>query len=98
MVSGGPYVRAPAAARIARLTAAIDIIEADDIVLAQIAPRLHLDQFERDLAGIGQPMDGAQGDVGRFILVNDALLAVDRHLGGAAYHHPMLGPVHMLLQ
>jgi len=32
----------------------IDVIEAHDVILAEIAPDLHLDEFERDLARIGE--------------------------------------------
>ena len=35
--------------------APVDVVEAHDVVLAEIAANLHLDQFERDLAGICLP-------------------------------------------
>ena len=35
-------------------SAPVDILEAHDVVLAQVAARLHLDDLERHLAGVGQ--------------------------------------------
>ena len=78
--------------------AAVLVVEAYDVVLAEIAADLHLDQFERDLAGIGEPMDAADRDVDRFVLVDRADVAVDRHFGGALDHDPMLGAMEVLLQ
>ena len=48
----------------------IIILDADDVVLAEIAAGLHLDQLQQDLAGIFQPVDGADRDVDRFVLVH----------------------------
>src|SRR3977135_176563 len=45
--------------------ATIDVVQADDVVLAEIAAGLHLDQFERDPARIGEPMDRAARAVDR---------------------------------
>jgi hypothetical protein len=45
------------------------------IVLAEIAPGLDLDQLQQNLAGIFQPMDGADRDIDRFVLVHDLVLA-----------------------
>lgn len=45
----------------------VGIVEAHDIVLAEIGAGLHLDDFERRLAWIRQPMRDAQWDVGRLI-------------------------------
>ena len=36
------------------LDAVVDVLEANDVVLAEIAAGLHLDQLEVDLAGVGQ--------------------------------------------
>ena len=54
------------------LPAPVDVVEAHDVVLAEIAADLHLDQFERDLAGIGEPMNAADRDVDRFVFVHAA--------------------------
>ena len=48
-----------------RLSASVDVVEAHDVVLAEIAADLHLDQLERDLAGIGEPMNAADRDIDR---------------------------------
>ena len=42
-------------------TPSIDIFVADDVVLAQIAAGLHLDQHHRHLAGVLHPVFRAQG-------------------------------------
>ena len=34
----------------------IDVLEADDVVLVEIGPRLHLNEERRDLARVGEPM------------------------------------------
>jgi hypothetical protein len=49
----------------------IIVLDADDVVLAEIAAGLDLDQLQYDLAGIFQPVDGADRDVDRFVLVHD---------------------------
>ena len=49
----------------------IILLDADDIVLAEIAAGLGLDQFQRDLAWIFQPVDGADRDIDRFVLTHD---------------------------
>src|SRR5580692_7225452 len=80
------------------LATAIDILEADDVVLAEVAAGLHLDEFERDLARIGEPVNGADRDIGGLVLVQDLLVVADGDFRGAPHHHPMLRAVEMLLQ
>ena len=70
--------------------AIIGVLEADDIILAEIDADLNLDQFERDEAGIGEAVHGADRDVGRFILVQDARFVIDGDLAGALYDDPVL--------
>src|SRR3981081_3125938 len=72
--------------------APIDVVQADDVVLAEIAARLPLDQFERDPARIGEPMDRADRDVDRLVLMHglDPLAAPD--LGGAPAPPPVVCP------
>jgi hypothetical protein len=50
--------------------ALVVILDADDIVLAEIAAGLNLDQFQQYLARIFQPVDGADRDIDRFVLVH----------------------------
>src|SRR6267378_2006056 len=77
---------------------AIIVIETNDVVLAKITARLHLDQLEIDLTRILQAMDGADRDIDGLVLVHRADLIAQRHHGCAAYHHPMLGTMMVLLQ
>ena len=50
-----------------QLFASIDVVEAHDVVLAEIAADLHLDQFERHLPGIAEPMNAADRDINGFV-------------------------------
>jgi TPR repeat protein len=54
---------------------------------------LHLDEFQRDLAGIGEAVHRADRHIGRFVLVVEAHLLADRDLGDAAHH---FGPIALL--
>src|SRR5262249_39727843 len=78
--------------------ALIDVLEPQDVLLTEIAADLHLDQFERDLPGIGEAMHCADRYIGRFVLMVEADALADRYFGDAAYHHPVLGAVEVLLQ
>ena len=78
--------------------APVDVVEAHDVVLAQIAADLYLDQFKPNLAGVGEPMDAADRDVDGFVFVHAALVSAERHFGRPLDHDPMLGSVEMLLQ
>src|SRR3954468_15357019 len=80
------------------LPAPVDVVEAHDVVLAQIAADLYLDQFKPDLAGVGEPMDAPDRDVDGFVFVHAALVSAERHFGRPLDHDPMLGSVEMLLQ
>ena len=51
--------------------APVVILDPDNIILAEIASGLDLDQFQQDFAGIFQPVDGADRDVDRFVFVDD---------------------------
>ena len=53
----------------------IVVLDAHDVVLAEIAAGLHLDQFEVDLAGIFEAMPRADWHVDRFILVQNLTLS-----------------------
>ena len=41
--------------------APVDVVEAYDVVFAQIAADLHLDQFKRNFAGVREPMNASDG-------------------------------------
>ena len=51
--------------------AVVDVLDADDVVLAEIGAGLHLDQLEVDLAGIGEAVDDADRQEDRLVLVHD---------------------------
>ena len=76
----------------------IIVLNPNDIVLAEIAAGLDLDQFQRDLAGVFQPVHGADRDVDRFVLVHGLDEFVDCHARSAPYHDPVLGAMVVLLQ
>src|SRR5579863_8693473 len=82
----------------ARSRPAIIVFDADDIVLAEIAAGLHLDQFEVDLARIFQAMLGPARNIRRFVFVQDLGFVADRDPRGAAHHDPVLGAMMMQLQ
>src|SRR5580658_8358376 len=77
---------------------AVIVLDANDIVLAEITAGLNLDKFEIDLAGVGEAMGRADRQIDRFVLMDVFNPAIKRHLGGAAHHHPMLRPMMVLLQ
>src|SRR5262245_4580712 len=80
------------------LSTPVNIVEAHDVVLAAIAADLHLDQFARDLAGIGEPMDAADRDIDGLVFVHAAHVVAERDLGRSFDHDPMLGAMEVLLQ
>ena len=54
----------PLRARGSALRAAVAVIKPHDVVFAEIRARLHLDDLERDGAGIGESMNFPKGDEG----------------------------------
>ena len=64
--------------------AAVGVLEAHDVVFSEVAPGLHFDQFQRDLAGIGQAMDLAERDVGTLVLGQQHLAVSASDFGRAA--------------
>src|ERR1700722_10802904 len=81
-----------------RSRALIIILDADDVILAEIAAGLDLDQFQQDLAGVFEPVDGPDREVDRFVLMHDLDGIVHRDLRGAEHPDPVLGAVMVLLQ
>src|SRR3954447_6822623 len=76
----------------------IDIVETHDVVLAEIAANLNLDQFQRDFSRIGEPMNAADRDVHGFVLMHAADLVVHRDLRGSLHDDPVLRPMEVFLQ
>ena len=62
-----------------RSRALVIVLDTDDVVLAEVTSGLNLDQFQEDLAGIFQPVDGSDRDVDRFVLMHDLDEFGDRH-------------------
>src|ERR1044071_9568028 len=50
----------------------VGVVEALDVVLAEIAADLHFDQLERDFPRIGEPMHTADRNVDRLVLMHGA--------------------------
>src|SRR5271165_536013 len=81
-----------------RSAAAVGILEPDDVVLAEIAAGLHLDQRQRDAAGIFQPVDAAERQIDALVLLNQPPFGIARDQGAAVHDHPVLGAVIVFLQ
>src|SRR5947208_15385050 len=71
-------------------SAAVSVLEANDVVLSEVASRLHLDDLERQAAGVLEAMLGAGRNVGRFVLGEQKRLLAARDPRGAAHHDPIL--------
>ena len=77
--------------------AAVRVFEADDVVLAEVAARLHLDDLERHLARVREAVHLPQRDVRALVLGEQRDLVAVGDLGGPAYDNPVFGSVVMLL-
>src|SRR4051794_32055534 len=76
----------------------IVILKPHDIVLAEIASGLHLDQLQHDLAWIFEPVDCADRNIDRLVLVHRLNKVIDGYPCHAPHDDPVLGAVKMLLQ
>ena len=76
----------------------IIVLDPLNIVFAEIASRLHLDEFEIDLSGVLQAVARADWHVDRFIFMHHLNLVANRRPRGATHDNPMLGSVVMQLQ
>src|SRR5690606_27012352 len=56
------------------------------------------DDFQGDLAGVGQTVNGGDGDVGRLVFPEQESLVVTGHPRSTGNHDPVFGTVVMLLQ
>ena len=81
-----------------RCRATVDIFEALDIVLTQIAARLHFDDLQRDLARVAQAVHRGDRDVGGLVFAEQEHVVVTGDFGGAADHDPVFGAVVVHLQ
>src|SRR5207253_10001619 len=99
--SRGPTVLGslrPAPLRLWSRAAAVGIVDAHDVVLAQVAAGLDLDDFQRELSRVFQAMQHAERNEGGLVLAEQELLLAARDQRRAADHHPVLGAVVMQLQ
>ena len=76
----------------------ISVLNANDIVLAEIAARLNFNQLDVDFSRVGEAMNASDGKVNRLVFMNELVLSVDCHLGRAANHDPVLGAMMVFLQ
>src|ERR1700716_4356204 len=76
----------------------IDVLHANDIVLAEIGAGLDLDEIERDFSRIFETVHAAQRNKNRLVLAQQNFLVIARHNCGSVDDHPMLGAMEVLLQ
>src|SRR5438876_8710102 len=81
-----------------RSLASVAILEAHDIILAEIGARLHFDDLERHGTGVLDAVLHAHRDIGRLVLLEEKDFVSAGHARGAGDDHPVLGPVMMQLQ
>ena len=67
----------------------------NDVVLSEVAARLHLDQDEIHFARVLHPVGSTQRYVDGLIFANETDVAVNRHASCSLDHNPMLGSVVM---
>src|SRR5690606_22853330 len=89
-----PRIQAERLPRFLRSTM-IDVVRTQDIVLPEIAADLHLDELERHLSGVLQPVPLGRNDVDALVLADELLLLADGHFRGAVHDDPVLGAVVM---
>lgn len=78
--------------------AAVGVIEANDVVFAQVGARLDFDDVQGQFPGVFELVAVAEGDVRGLIFGEQGLCAVNGDFGGAADHHPVLCAVVVHLQ
>src|SRR5688572_568984 len=78
--------------------AAVGVLDAHDVVLTEVAARLHLDDLQDLGAGVLDPVHCADRYVGRFVLAEVEDLVVARDAGAALDDDPVLGAMRVLLQ
>src|SRR6185312_445234 len=81
-----------------RLCAPVGILEAHDIVFAEIAADLHLYEFERRVSRVGDAMFCADGNEYGLVLAPQLGLVVHPHERRAADNHPVFRPMVMQLK
>ena len=72
------------------LGAAVVVVEADDVVLAEVVALLHLDEDEGLVAGVAHPVGGAERDVDGLARDDLVVDVVEGDDGGAGDDEPVL--------
>ena len=80
------------------LASCVDIVIADDVIFAEIATCLDLDQCHGQLPGIFHTVDSAEGDVDGLVFGDQFVSIINGHFGGTFYDDPMLRAMMMALQ
>src|ERR1700741_3988155 len=82
----------------AAVLAAVAVVVANDVVLAQVAARLHLNDMQRNASRVLNTMSHPDRYEGRLVLFEQEHFIAARNARGPRYHHPVLGAVGMHLQ
>ena len=77
---------------------AVRIFKPYDVILAEIAPRLHLDNFQRNSAGVGEAVNFTERYVGRLVFAEQEGLVAAGDLGRTRNDDPVLRTVMVFLQ
>src|SRR5712672_2457457 len=72
-----------------RLGPSVAVGHAHDVVLAEIRARLHLDELQRQLAGVFEPVFGPDRDVDGLVFANEHALRVPLHDRRALHDDPV---------
>jgi len=86
------------ALKLGRHARLIVILDADDVVLAEIAAGLTSISSSWILPGFSKPVHRADRDIDRFVFVHGLDQFMTGDARGAPHHDPVLGAVMMLLQ
>src|SRR3569833_4763045 len=70
--------------------AGVNVLNADDVVLAEVSAGLHLDEVERNFPRFFQPVHAAERNEDRFVFSQQDFLIVARYDGRAVNDDPML--------
>src|SRR5208337_3463706 len=75
------------------LLPAVIVLVPYDIILFEIFPELHLDDFKGDYAGIPEPVPDPAPHKRTLSLPEQFCLAIEYDFCGPFHYHPMLAPV-----
>ena len=78
--------------------ALVVVLEAHDVILAQVAAGLHFNQVKRRIADVFEAMLFPDGDVGGLVFVQQQGFLAASHLSLAGNHDPVFGAVLVFLQ